>query len=197
MTTIATRLRLVYLVTLVDTRHRDGRTARYVQLVRPMWTVTHRLSVRCVSRVTMLVLDRRPALRALRVSTMTTMRRARRALGAMWAITLLRHRCCALQVRLAPTTTTLILPHLATTRMWHVLRVIMCLQGRIGVTCALLDWRISTAGHQHHVLVARRAHTPRVAARRAVNVLRGLSITTPMRRLPASRVAWARSARWD
>ena len=44
---------------------------------------------------------------------------------------------------------------------------------------------------------ARRAHTPRVAARRAVNVLRGLSITTPMRRLRASRVAWARSARWD
>ena len=91
-TTTGTRLRLVYLVTLVDTRHRDGRTARYVQLVRPTWTVTHRLSVRCVRRVTMLAQNHRFALRVLRVSTMTTMRRARRALGAMWAITLLRHR---------------------------------------------------------------------------------------------------------
>ena len=142
-TTTGTRLRLVYLVTLVDTRHRDGRTARYVPLVRPMWTVTHRLCVRCVRRVTMLVQDRRFALHVLRVSTMTTMRRARRALGAMWAITLLRHRWCALHAGVAIMTTTQIRLHRATTRRPSVLRVITRMRRRIGVICALLGWRIS------------------------------------------------------
>ena len=131
--TIATRLRLVYLVTLVDTRHRDGRTARYVQLARPMWTVTHRLSVRCVRRVTMLVQDRRFALHVLRVSTMTMVTRALHVVVALWARTLLRRRWCAPHVLRAIMTTTMIRQHRVMIRMRHARQAITCRKVRTNV----------------------------------------------------------------